>query len=138
MDLASGVAGLISLGLELTTITYKYLRDVHDAPEEAKRLYNELLALKEILEKLHDFLKKQETRQIPFNSTSALVASTKLCKKDLEYLKERLAKFKKVYEEKKWCRRLAWPFQKDEHSSVLRRIKDYAQVFHFSVSMEGW
>lgn len=138
MDLASGIAGLISLGLELTTITYKYINDVRDAPEESKQLHSELTALLKALEGLELFLKTQDTRQTPFTSTSALVASTNVCENDLKYLKSRLVKFEEVYEKKKWYRRLAWPFQKDEHTHVLRRIKDYSQTFHFSVSLEGW
>lgn len=48
MDLASGIAGLISLTLELTTITYHYIRDVRNAPEESKQFHGELNSLKQI------------------------------------------------------------------------------------------
>lgn len=56
MELASGVAGLISLGLELTTMTYNYITDVCDAPEESKELHDELIALLKGLEGLQKFL----------------------------------------------------------------------------------
>lgn len=138
MDLASGIAGLTSLALELTTITYNYIRDVKNAPEESKQAHNELTALKTCLESLREFLDSQNARQIPFTRTSALVASTEVCKGDLGYIKLRLADFRELYDKKKWYRRLAWPFQKEEHTQVLRRIKDYTQTFHFSVSLEGW
>lgn len=129
---------MVSLGLELTTITYNYIRDVRDAPEESKQLYNELNALKDCLESLEEFLRAQATRQIPFSNTSALVVSAKICEDDFKYLRSRLLEFKEVYEKRKWYRRLTWPFKRDEHNKVLRRIKDYTQTFHFSASMEGW
>lgn len=138
MDIASGVAGLISLGLELTTITYSYIHDVRDAPEEAKQLHSELNSVLKSLEGLQLFLETEENRQMSFTSTSALVDSTNLCNNDFGHIKSRLVKFKNLYEEKKWYRRLAWPFQKEEHARVLSRIKDYTHTFHFSVSLEGW
>lgn len=80
----------------------------------------------------------QDAQQIPFTKTSALVVSTDVCEDDLNYLKGKLVDFKRIYEKRKWYKRLAWPFQKEEHTQVLRRIKDYTQTFHFSVSLEGW
>lgn len=138
MDLASGIAGLTSLTLELTTITYHHIRDVRNAPEESKQFHEELNALRTNLEDLQDFLVAQDARQMPFTKTSALVVSTNVCKDDLNYLKGKLIDFKRVYEKRNWYRRLAWPFQREEHTQVLRRIKDYTQTFHFSVSLEGW
>lgn len=138
MDLASGIAGLTSLTLELTTITYHYIRDVRNAPEESKQFHDELVALRTNLEELQKFLAAQDTQQMPFTETSALMVSTNVCKDDLNYLKGKLVDFKRLYEQRKWYRRLAWPFQREEHAQVLRRIKDYTQTFHFSVSLEGW
>lgn len=138
MDVASGIAGLTSLALELTTITYHYIRNVRNAPEESKQFHDELVALRTNLEELQKFLVAQDAPQMPFTKTSALVVSTNVCKDDLNYLKDRLVDFKRVYEKRKWYRRLAWPFQREEHTQVLRRIKDYTQTFHFSISLEGW
>ncbi|ROW16110.1 hypothetical protein VPNG_01962 [Cytospora leucostoma] len=137
MDLASGVAGLASLSLEITDITGKYIRAVHNAPENAKQLHRELSALIQSLDDLQRFLTTQGSRQKPFENTSALVASTNVCTEDLSHLRLRLLKFKEIYEKKKWYRRLLWPFQEEEHAYVVQRIKDYTQTFHFSVSLEG-
>lgn len=138
MDLASGIAGLISLGIDLTERTYDYIRAVYDAPENAKQLHRELSALIQSLGGLQRFLRSQDSGQKHFKDTSALVVSTKVCKEDLNHLRLRLVRFKEIYEKKKWYRRLAWPFQEEEHIYVLKRIKGYIQTFHFSVSLEGW
>lgn len=137
MDAAASVAGLISLALEITKVTYSYTKDVHDAPKEASEFHSELCALKQSLVQLQEFLQRRKARQT-FTNTSTLLESTVFCEKELNYLKPRLDNLEKVYKEKKLFRRMAWPFKKEEHVFVLRRIKDYTQIFNFSVSLEGW
>ena len=55
-SLATGIAGLISLGLEVTKITRQYVQGVGNAAKDVDELLTELSALVAVLRQLAGFL----------------------------------------------------------------------------------
>lgn len=56
LSLSAGVAGVLSLALEMTKILTVYVSDVESAPEEARGLLIEASALCSVLDQLVNFL----------------------------------------------------------------------------------
>ncbi|KAK0644310.1 ankyrin repeat-containing domain protein [Cercophora newfieldiana] len=140
LSLVASIAGLISLTIEVTKITTGYVDSVANAAEEAVQLSTELSALRSALGSLHRFLESNSTEPTPFkfSNTSLLVSTSASCRQNLETLQARLDKFHQASQGKKlWYRQLAWPLKKENHVNAVAAIRNFTQVFHFSLSIDG-
>jgi hypothetical protein len=79
--ISTGVAGFLSLALEISKILKAYIGGVKSAPEEARNLLVEVTALCHALEQLIQFLRKDYNGN--FAETSALVVATDACKEQI-------------------------------------------------------
>lgn len=138
LSLAASVAGLVSLTLSVAKTTTDYVSSVKHAAEESLQLAEELSALKSALDALNRFLTSRGTELKPFSSTSALVSTTSSCHESLKTLQATLERFMEASQGKKWYRRLAWPLNKEHHTKTVRTIQHFTQIFHFSLSIDGW
>lgn len=137
LTLAFGIAGLISLTLEVAKITSEYTSSVKHAATESHELAVELSALSDALGALKRFLDGQNPKLKSFHNTSALYSTTHTCHGKLSALKSILQKFMKKSEGKKWYRSVVWPFTRDEHIQTINTLHRCMQIFHFSLSIDG-
>jgi hypothetical protein len=138
MEAASAVGGLISLGLEITTILNWYITTVNDAPRVAHDLLIELEALSRTLD-LFKQKASSETGARWFPETSVLLASTNSCD-------ERLRRLRKILEPlsdwepskpKRLLYRVKWPLNEAQTKEEIAAFERLAQVFAFSLQIEG-
>jgi hypothetical protein len=85
---STGVAGFLSLAIEITKILSTYISDVKSAPEDAKTLLAEVTALCSVLEDLVKFLRYDFKGN--FTPTSTLYAAILACQKEIQNLSKKL------------------------------------------------
>jgi hypothetical protein len=136
-SLSTGIAGLISLGMELTRILQGYISDYKSAPEDAHNLLVEVTSLCHVLKQFVEFLRKDFKGRL--EPTSALVALIRTCQEEVEGLYKKLEKLKgggnKV---KELVDRLKWPLKKEEFESTVTTLHRFMQTFQFSLSVANW
>ena len=136
--LATGVAGLLSLTIELSKIISAYTQSLNDASREAQELLAELSELSHVLEQLKDFLRSENAKSNSFDGTSVLCSARNACQGKLEYA---LRKFMKMSEGSKLSqsiKRLKWPLDKQENLDTVNTLHRCTQTFQFSLTIEGW
>lgn len=138
LSIAGSVAGLVGLTIEITKLITAYADSVKNAAEESLQLAQELSALQSTLDELSRFLKSQSAKPSSFSPTSTLVLATSSCYDSLKILQDILGKFMQVSEGKKWYRKLAWPLKREDHLQAVSTIHRFTQIFHFSLSIDGW
>ena len=133
-SLATGIAGLISLSLEVTKIAQQYIQGVRHSSKDIDDFLQELAALTDVLRQLDAFLKKDEAGARSFDQTSVLVKTYKACRSSLE--KTRSALQSRVNEHK-LLKALTWPFVGKEHQEVISAILRWIHTFQFALTIDG-
>ena len=131
--IGTGIAGLISLGLEITILTRQYAQGGHDASKDVRELLQELSALDDVLRQLSQFLENDAIDNSSFSRTSALFQTQSACE----------AKPKEIYTKllrrhDKPIKALTWPFIKKEHREAVMAIHRWVQTFHLALTIDGW
>ena len=135
--IATGVAGLLSLRLQVTQITVEYVKGAKQASVAIEQFRQELVALQDVLKLFEDFLKVDAPKGV-FNKTSMLYAANSSCERQLRKL---LTKFEKNLKGGRFSQavdRLTWPFDEKEHHRVVEDLHRYVQTFQFALSIGGW
>ena len=133
-SLATGIAGLISLSLEVTKIAQQYIQGVRHSSKDIDDFLQELAALTDVLRQLDAFLKKDEAGARLFDQTSVLVKTYKACRSSLE--KTRSALQSRVNEHR-LLKALTWPFVGKEHQEVISAILRWIHTFQFALTIDG-
>jgi len=139
-SLATGIAGLISLAIGVTTISQEYISAVKEAPQHIQDLSNQTQVLGDVLTQLMKFLRSDDAEHISFQADSALPLVQKSCEKQLERICKKLNKFHGADKSKlsSTVARLVWPFEKGECVEVTKRLQEWAQTFHFCLTVANW
>lgn len=142
--LATGIASVISLALQLATVANDFASYTKDAISGPKRLLEELKALSAVLEQLQDLLTTQAS-SLTFSKTSVLYMANDGCRARLNRLLEKLQQCSKADADGKPVRkvsytlhRMKWPLQVKETREAAEDIHRYVQVFMFALTVEGW
>lgn len=139
--IATGIAGLLSLTIELGKLVSAYTCEAASASEEMGDLTIELAALETTLNQLINLLRGHQKEFIAciFEPTSALVVV-------INHLKERLRnlfdKFDNVAEKDNKTRKLKkilkWPFQRKECLEIIKHLHRCSQTLEFSLEISNW
>lgn len=137
-SVTAGVAGLLSLSLQISQILTNYIDSVKNAPKEAKELAAKLTALISVLEQLERFVEKHAGTD-NFKESSILYRTTKRCSESLEHLHLTLTKFisSSSGDSSTWRRFLKWPLTKDKHQQTVTLLHEYLEIFDLSTSLDG-
>ena len=133
-SLATGIAGLISLSLEVTKIAQLYIQGVRNSSKDIDDFLQELAALTDVLRQLDAFLKVDEAGKHSFNQTSVLVETYKACRSSLEKTRSALQSRVNEY---KMLKALTWPFVGKEHQQVISAILRCIHTFQFALTIDG-
>lgn len=135
--IATGVAELLSLTLQVTQITVEYVKGAKNASVSIKQFRQELVALQNVLTLFEEFLKVDAPKGA-FNKTSVLYIANSSCERQLQKL---LAKFEKNLKGGRFSQavdRLTWPFDEKEHHRAVEGLHRYVQTFQFALNIGGW
>ena len=95
-SITAGVAGLLSLSIQLTETLTEYTSSVKHAAEEAKDLYVQIIKLSKVLRDLDQFLKDQRSRGTDFDKTAVLYDTVVRCHGKLSSLDAIIQTFMQV------------------------------------------
>ena len=136
VSVASGVAGLITLAIQVSGTVYSYLNAVKERKEDVLALREELDQLGEALSELAAFLDSSDAKANDFDTNGVLRSAVKGCRDRIERIGERLrppeGKLMKL------AGRLKWPFEKEVVLSNMQSLKRYRSTFEFAANIQGY
>ena len=151
LSLAAGIAGLLSLTIQVIDIINKFQDNVRTVCKDVEELVQELIGLKIILEKLKTSWK--EKKLPPDFDLSALAGIEKACEKQLTTLFDRLNKAagwlqryvslligweqiltmpvyrKPIFSLRGTAFRLHWPFEVEKTREIVDNLHRYFSIF---------
>ena len=138
LSAASGVAGLLSLSIQVGMTIGTYANSVKGASKGAQKLEREIQAFSSVLEQLCKFLQSKDTDQVVFEPTSVLLVATNSCDKELGDLQKKLEKFSIGDKASRVLQRLSWPFTEKENRETIDAIHRWTQLYSLSLQTAGW
>lgn len=127
LSFSSGIAGLLSLTIEITKLTYEYVSGVKDAPKSAQNLLTETTAIENILRDLRNKVLLNPDVSAMFKSAamdqSARVKLLQQCEADLSSLLKELQRNSGLTSKLSSLQRLKWPFKEGEMQDKLTRLR---------------
>ena len=136
ISVASGVAGLITLTLQVSDEVYKYVKAISERAKNAKELHSELLLLGEVLSQLRDFLSSEQAKGTAFDEHSVLQKSISECKARIERIGDKI----KPKEGNKLVRaldQLTWPFKQEQVLQMMENLRRFRSTFEFAITIRG-
>lgn len=133
--LVTGIAGLLSLGMEVTKITRQYVKGVRNASKDVEEFLDELAALIDVLGRLDDFLKDDKASRFIFDRSSVLFLTYSACEERLNTVRVQLLKRRNKYT---LIKALMWPFVKQEHKETVLALHRWVQTFQLALTVDGW
>lgn len=138
ISVSSGVAGFLSLAMEILRILTAYIGNVKPVSDDAHNLLKEILALCHILEQLVALLRNDVKGQ--FAPTSSISVVIIACQAQMEQLYKKVEKLR-IRSDKNLVgmvhRTLEWPFRKDGFDSTLATLHRFAKTFQFSLTVSN-
>jgi hypothetical protein len=131
------IIGFVIAVAGLAESVRQYVSSYHDAPELAKSLAAEVTAISSLLELLQK--KVQSKTGVIFETTSVLFCALNGCNQQLQKIQKTLSPGSSSSKSApaRILRRLQWPVGEKETKEAVSRLQQFAQLFHFAVSMDG-
>jgi hypothetical protein len=127
LSFSAGIAGLLSLTIEITKLTYEYVSGVKDAPKAAQTMLTEITAIENILRDLRNKVLLNPDVSTAFRSASmnhaARLQLLGQCEGDLAALLKVLEKNNTLAPKFSGLQRLKWPFKETEMQDKLTRLR---------------
>ncbi|KAF8541995.1 ankyrin repeat-containing domain protein [Trichophaea hybrida] len=134
---ATGLAGFLSLTIEIKKILEEYISGVKSAPDNSRKLLTQIAALSHVLQQLVMFLRSEDAKGTSFDQTSVLCSVIAVCQGHVEQLYRKLEKLSSTGKNKKGVERLKWPFNQTECQQTVEMLHRCAQTFEFSLSISS-
>jgi hypothetical protein len=136
-SLTVGVAGLVSLTIQLSQIVDSYVAGVKSATNSAVELSRTLTVLNSTLCRLSAFLREENAKGNSFAYTSVLFSATGACKARLQLLYDKLdtADGSRIG---RAINQLKWPLDEKRNRLAIQDIQGYIQTFEFALTVDGW
>jgi hypothetical protein len=138
VTLSVSVAGLLSLAIQLTQVTQKFVSQVSHAAKESKELLDELKTLGQTLGQLEKFLNDENAKNNSFEKTSVLWGAMRDCENRLKVFEDKLNKALGGGRTSVILHNLKWPFSSKEQLDILLWLRRCREIFQFSLTLEGW
>jgi hypothetical protein len=128
--LSTGVAGLLSLAIEVTNILHNYISGVNSAPQDASELNTEVSALFHVLEAVVEALRSDDsnTEGNAFGDQCILRLVLTAYQGHVATVYKKISKFRSSDKKTELLARITWPFKKDECQEIARTLHRYVQT----------
>lgn len=136
LTISTGVAGLLALAIDISTILKRYISDVKDAKTEAGILLTEVSILNEVLERLVGLLRSEDVQEISFDETAILGSVITLCQTKVQDLYKKIGDL--PTKEKISIKRVIWPFKKNECQQIAKELRRFTKTLEFSLVISNW
>jgi hypothetical protein len=133
--LASGIAGLLSLAIEITKISHRYVSSFKGASKAVQSYFRELSALQGSLVQLQRIAEDPENEeQTGFLRSTVGVDE---CHKELDRIRQKLQKRTSDRAFPSTLNRLTWPFVEDETRRLVKTLHRYQALFSSALSADS-
>lgn len=141
LSLAASVAGLISISLQLTQLSYDYITSARTASQSIVALHRELVSLQHVLSSLNqNILSNPDIKDAFAAQASAVLGQPedilKACEGKLISLKNKLAKKNADKPFAKLKAVLSWPFSEESTRQQIRELHRYQDIFQRVISID--
>ena len=137
LDVAAGIAGLITLADVVINRTYKTIKACKNAGSESQRLLKEVQSLMGILIGIKSLADEAAKGRLETHIPAEEILN---CQRTLTKVRDKLVKANPdepgISTSTKWKRILKWPFSSHETDETLRDLERYKTTFDLSVSIE--
>ena len=137
LDIAAGVAGLITLADVVLNRTFKTIQACKNAGKESQRLLSEVQSLLGILHGLKGLANEAARGSLESHIPAEVILD---CQRTLTAIRDKLAKANPneagLPSHKKLLRIFKWPFSASETDNVLKQLERYKGMFDLSLSIE--
>ncbi|KAI6762433.1 hypothetical protein HG530_008413 [Fusarium avenaceum] len=126
LGIASGAAGLLSLAIEVTKLSYTYIASVRGTPKSLTSYIGELATLTSVLLQLDDLIQSEK-----INSQNSQILNKALndCKQEVETLRTKLERKVSYGGIKARVAALAWPLSESELLDKVNMLHRYNGIF---------
>ena len=139
LGVASGVAGLMSLTIEVFQISYDYINKVHNASNTLQRFLRELEDLKVVLIKIDQMAKNMNDRKI-FGDDPSCLLSIKESSEYLDLLGTVRYKLEKRSVEgslRQKLKALTWPFSEDKTLGLIEALHRHLEIYKTALALDN-
>lgn len=134
LSITTGIVGLLDLSMKLVNL----INSIKNSPKSAEELLGKLGALNQVLSQFSSFLGSENRKGDSFDQSSTLCSAVNACKDTLQYIFGKLDKHTKTDGLHRTLEKFKWPFMEDEHLKTIETLHGYVQIFHFSLTIDGW
>ena len=155
LTLATGLAGLLSLAIELTKICHGYLLSAREARKSVRGFILELISLKKVLLDLQDkvimepdiaeafdgrcssIIENLQSRSTTASKQPAALSLMDLCKTELDTLLKRLMKKSSGSRFRSTFNQLLWPLGEKAMQEAIDSVHRCTRIFETSISIDN-
>jgi hypothetical protein len=134
---ATGIAGLLSLTIEVSKTLYDMVSSLKNAPKDAKELLQELDQIQRVLTSLEAFLRDENAKHGSFRETSVLITAMNGFSKEIKELKCKVQKLGDGQGLSRTIERGKWYFGEGEHRKIIMTLHRYLGMFQISLTIDG-
>ena len=138
LELVAGIAGILSLTIEVSKITTSYIRGVRDASSGIHSLVRELQALKRVLIQLDELASELDDEYQDGNRQFAMlsVENSDEYRQTLEELRRKLEKRMQGNSLAVKLKSLKWPFSESSTQKTVDLLHRHLEIFKGALSID--
>ena len=136
---AAGIAGLVSLTIEVFGISYKYIHGVRNASSSARHFLNELENLKIVLTQIGKMVKDTHQEDI-FGDDGSCLLSVKDSNEYLDMLREvrdKLAERQSDSSLRNKFKALTWPFSENKTLALADFLHRHLGIYNVALAADS-
>ena len=136
---AAGIAGLISLTIQVFGISYKYIQGVRGASSSVHLFLKELENLQTVLRRVEEFSKEKDQVEV-FGHTGSCLLSIKKSNEYIDLLCEVHNKLEQRQTDSSiWDRMksIIWPFSEKETSALTDSLYRHFEIYNTAIAVDN-
>ncbi|KAH7173268.1 ankyrin repeat-containing domain protein [Fusarium flagelliforme] len=134
LGIASGAAGLLSLAIEVTKLSYSYIASVRGAPKSLTAYIGELATLTSVLLRLENLI---EAGRLNSQNSQILSKALNDCKQEVEHLKAKLERKVSYGRFRAKMAALVWPLSESELLEKVNMLHRYNGIFSSALQADS-
>ena len=139
LGIASGIAGLISLTIEVYGISYKYINGVRNANASARRFLDELKNSETVLLRIEEFSKDNDQVEV-FGESGACILSIRKSNEYIDLLhkvRDKLEQRQTGSSMRDGIKSLTWPFSEKETSALADALHRHLEIYNTAFAIDN-
>ena len=139
LGIASGIAGLLSLTIEVFGISYKYVNGVRNASSSASRFLNELEALQKVLLSVEQSTKQTGQVEVFGDARSCFLSIEKGDEYAdlLEKVRDKLQQRQRQSSFRNRMKALTWPFSEKETLALTESLHRHLEIYSTALAVDN-